>query len=129
MCGMQSESTQKVLLTKADITLEKALEISQGMEAAAAKSKELKDGRRPTVNPVLSVDAPAVAVVVETTRKMHVNSETPPVTTAVKSVTSRPPADQRQLGNPLAVEVIVQGKPSGCRIPLSPPLFPMLTST
>ena len=59
VCGMQSESTQKVLLTKADLTLEKALEISQGMEAAAAKSKELKGSHRSTTNPVLSVDAPA----------------------------------------------------------------------
>ena len=62
MCGMQSESTQKVLLTKADLTLEKALEISQGMEAAAAKSKELKGSHGSTTNPVLSVDAPARTV-------------------------------------------------------------------
>ena len=32
---MQSESTQKVLLSKADLTLEKALEVAQGTEAAA----------------------------------------------------------------------------------------------
>ena len=47
VCGMQSESTQKVLLTKANLTLEKALEISQGMEAATIKSKELK-GSQPS---------------------------------------------------------------------------------
>ena len=35
VCGMASENTQKVLLTKATLTLEKAIEISQGMEVAA----------------------------------------------------------------------------------------------
>ena len=43
VCGLLSENIQKVLLTKADLTLEKALETAQGMEAAAQKSKELKD--------------------------------------------------------------------------------------
>ena len=33
VCGMASENTQKVLLTKANLTLEQAVEISQGMEA------------------------------------------------------------------------------------------------
>ena len=42
VCGMQRENVQKVLLTKANLTLEKALEITQGMEAAAKQSKELK---------------------------------------------------------------------------------------
>ena len=37
---------------------------------------------------------PAVAVIVKTTRRMRVNSKTPPVTTAVKLGTSHPPADQ-----------------------------------
>ena len=57
VCGMQSEGTQKVLLTKATLTLEKALEISQGMEAATIKSKELK-GSQPS-NSVLAVETPA----------------------------------------------------------------------
>ena len=57
VCGMQSEGTQKVLLTKANLTLEKALEISQGMEAATIKSKELK-GSQPS-NSVLAVETPA----------------------------------------------------------------------
>ena len=56
VCGLQSESIQKVLLTKADLTLDKALEVSQGMEAAAKKSKELKGSHRS--NPVLVVDTP-----------------------------------------------------------------------
>ena len=40
VCGMQSDNIQKVLLTKANLTLDKAVEISQGMEAAAKSSKE-----------------------------------------------------------------------------------------
>ena len=57
VCGMQSENIQKVLLTKASLTLDKAVDISQGMEAAAKQSKELSKGSRAT--PVLAVDAPA----------------------------------------------------------------------
>ena len=53
VCGMQSESTQKVLLTKENLTLDKALEISQGMEAATLKSKELKGS-----HPAMAVGAP-----------------------------------------------------------------------
>ena len=57
VCGMHSENTQKVLLTKAKLTLEKAVKISQGMEAAAQKSKELSKGsHRP--NPVLTPSKP-----------------------------------------------------------------------
>ena len=56
VCGLLSENIQKALLSKADLTLEKALEISQGMEAAAQKSKELKGNHRS--NAVLAVDTP-----------------------------------------------------------------------
>ena len=56
VCGMQSDNIQKVLLTKANLTLDKAVEISQGMEAAAKQAKELKGSR---AAPVLAVDAPA----------------------------------------------------------------------
>ena len=56
VCGMSNDNIQKVLLTKAKLTLEKAVEVSQGMEAAAVKSRELADGRRP--NPVLNVHTP-----------------------------------------------------------------------
>ena len=56
VCGMSNCNIQKVLLTKAKLTLEKAVEVSQGMEAAAEKAKELTDGRRP--NPVLNVHTP-----------------------------------------------------------------------
>ena len=41
ICGMHSENIVKVLLTKANLTLDKAMEISQAMEAAATQSKEL----------------------------------------------------------------------------------------
>lgn len=37
VCGLLSENIHKVLLTKADLTLDKALEIAQGMEAAALR--------------------------------------------------------------------------------------------
>ena len=57
VCRMQSENTQKVLLTKANLTLDKALEISQGMEAATLKSKELKGSHRSSF--VMDVDAHA----------------------------------------------------------------------
>ena len=56
VCGLLSENIQKVLLTKADLTLEKALETAQGMEAAAQKSQELKGSHRS--NAVLAVDTP-----------------------------------------------------------------------
>ena len=34
VCGLRNEASQKHLLSKANLTLEKALEIAQGMEAA-----------------------------------------------------------------------------------------------
>ena len=58
VCGMNTESTQKVLLTKAKLTLEQAVEISQGMEAAAQKTKELSGGRRASPSAVLTVQTP-----------------------------------------------------------------------
>ena len=60
VCGLESENVQKVLLTKANLTLDKALEISQGMEAASVKAKELKGNHR--VNPVLSLKGPTPAL-------------------------------------------------------------------
>ena len=56
VCGMHSENTQKVL-TKAKLTLDKAVEIAQGMEAAAQKSKELNKGSHRS-SPVLTVQTP-----------------------------------------------------------------------
>ena len=60
VCGLESENVQKVLLTKANLTLDKALEISQGMKAASVKAKELKGNHR--VNPVLSLKGPTPAL-------------------------------------------------------------------
>ena len=54
---MHSENIQKVLLTKAKLTLDKAVEISQGMEAAAQQSKELNKGGHRS-SPVLTVQTP-----------------------------------------------------------------------
>ena len=54
VCGKQSDNIQKVLLIKANLTLDKAVEISQGMEAAAKQAKELKGS---CAAPVLAVDA------------------------------------------------------------------------
>ena len=51
-----SENIQKVLLTKADLTLEKALETAQGMKATAQKSKGLKGSHHSDA--VLAVDTP-----------------------------------------------------------------------
>ena len=42
VCGLYKESVQQRLLAKADLTLKKALEIAQGMEATEKDSKEIK---------------------------------------------------------------------------------------
>ena len=54
--GLVSENTQKALLTKAKLTLDIALEISQGMEAATFKAKVLKASHR--CNALLAVNCP-----------------------------------------------------------------------
>lgn len=46
---MRSESIQKRLLSEDKLTLAKALEIGQGMEAAARNAKEFKDPPPPMV--------------------------------------------------------------------------------
>ena len=42
MCGLRIESIQKWLLTEPDLTLKKALELAQGMEASDHNAKSLK---------------------------------------------------------------------------------------
>ena len=42
VCGLCSESIQKKLLSEADLTLQRALEIAQGMESAERNTKALK---------------------------------------------------------------------------------------
>ena len=44
VCGLRSTAAQKQLLTQTDLTLEKALRIAQGMEAADEGTKKLHDG-------------------------------------------------------------------------------------
>ena len=54
VCGLNSEATQKSLLAKDDLTLDKALETALSMEAAAKRTRELKGSHR--ANPVLKVE-------------------------------------------------------------------------
>ena len=58
VCGMSNENIQKVLFTKAKLTLEEAAEISQGMEAAALQSKELRGSLRST-SQMLAIQTPS----------------------------------------------------------------------
>ncbi len=46
MCGFKAENVQKRLLTERDLTVTKAVELANGMEAAAADVREL-NGRAP----------------------------------------------------------------------------------
>ena len=125
VCGMQSEGTQIVLLTKANLTLEKALEISQGMEAATIKSKELKGS--PSSSSVLAVGgapagqtSPVVDADEETTIRVRVNSAMLRATSVVELATSHLLVALKQLGSPLEAP---QGKPNGCPLLLSLPLY------
>ena len=54
VCRVGSEQTQRRLLSEKDLTLAKAVEIAQAMEAADRQSKEMKG----TFSSVLRVDAP-----------------------------------------------------------------------
>ena len=51
VCGLRSETTQKQLLSEADLSLTKAVTIAQGMEAAEFEAKSLQ-GEKTTVNNV-----------------------------------------------------------------------------
>jgi len=44
VCGLRNETIQRKLLSEADLTLARAIEISQGMEAAEKNAKSLKKG-------------------------------------------------------------------------------------
>ena len=62
VCEMLNEATQKVLITKSDLTLSKAVFVAQGMEAAALKSKELHaESNQYSTSLVIVVNAPAAA--------------------------------------------------------------------
>ena len=42
VCGLRSEITQKQLLTEADLTFKRAVEIAKGIKAAETKSEQFK---------------------------------------------------------------------------------------
>ncbi len=47
VCGLTSESIQKTLLAKKNLTLEAALETALGMESAVKKARKMKDKLAP----------------------------------------------------------------------------------
>ena len=49
VCGIQNEVTQRRLLAEADLTLQRAQEIAQGMEAASKEAVELRASSRTQV--------------------------------------------------------------------------------
>ena len=49
VCGIQNEATQRRLLAEADLTLQRAQEIAQGMEAASKEAVELRASNRTQV--------------------------------------------------------------------------------
>ena len=46
VCRIQSEAIQKRLLAEADLTLQKAYEVAQGIEAASKQASELRASSR-----------------------------------------------------------------------------------
>lgn len=45
VCGLRSEGTQKKLLTEADLTFKRALEIAQSNETASVRARQLQSPR------------------------------------------------------------------------------------
>nr|XP_055076811.1 uncharacterized protein K02A2.6-like [Misgurnus anguillicaudatus] len=58
VCGISQESTQKRLLTEADLTFKRAVEIAVAMETAARDAMELRSGVKMSVNKVSTVYKP-----------------------------------------------------------------------
>ncbi len=58
MCGLRNQSIQKRLLSEADLTLAKAAETDQGMEAAEKNAKKFQEVSRRRVSTSLQ-DGPA----------------------------------------------------------------------
>ena len=53
VCGLRNESIQRKLLAEADLTLKRAVEVSQGMEAAHHQASELQAAKTPQdIHPV-----------------------------------------------------------------------------
>ena len=55
VCGINNPGMQRLLLAESDLTLENALTITQGMEAAETSSKVIQDGDTKPVVPVHNV--------------------------------------------------------------------------
>ena len=68
MCGIRSESIQKRLLAEADLTLKKAVELAQRMEAAERNAKSLKGIDSAVQKVSIAADRPLVA---PGSRQMH----------------------------------------------------------
>ena len=51
VCGLRSESIVKKLLTEADLTFKQAMEVAQGMEAAAENAHELQSPTNAMTHP------------------------------------------------------------------------------
>ena len=99
VCGLQS---QKSLLSKADLTLESAVEVSQSMEAAAKKTKDIKANHRSA--PVMAVASTKKCgrnVGVEITMLVSVNSKVLNATNVVRWGTLHLCADQSLQGSHL----------------------------
>ena len=121
VCGLRSESTQRRLLAEKDLSLQKAMEIAQGMEAADRNTKSLK-GSTPAIHKVRSLPtAPkhkspnknqrsiherrVTVVVDQTTIRRTAGLGMPLVTTARKRDISHPPAAPRKT----LLEKLLQG--------------------
>ena len=56
VCGLGNESAQKRLLAETALTLKKAIEIAQAMEAADIQSKELRQASSSSLPPSVLVE-------------------------------------------------------------------------
>ncbi len=52
VCGLKSDNTQKKLLTEADLTFTRAVEIAEGMEAAEASTQQISKGGAAAINKI-----------------------------------------------------------------------------
>jgi len=75
VCGLQSDAIQKALLSKADLTLESALQVAQSMEAAAQKTKDIKGANRSASVMTVSTPSGKAGACGRCGRGNHVSSE------------------------------------------------------
>ena len=62
VCGLRNATTQKCLLAEADLTLQRALEIAQGMEIAERNTQQIQSAVNGASIPTAEVQAPVQAV-------------------------------------------------------------------